>query len=80
MGAARLSAGRPRPRRVGFIGTGLIARYIHTFLAGSGWTFDEIGVHDTHAASAAGFRGYLDAAASSGETRARSPCTKRRGA
>ncbi len=60
LGAAQLSAGRPRPRRVGFIGTGLIARYIHTFLAGSGWTFDEIGVHDTHAASADGFRGYLE--------------------
>ena len=59
LGAATLSSGRPRPRRVGFIGTGLIARYIHTFLAGSGWTFDEIGVHDTHAASAEGFRGYL---------------------
>ncbi len=62
LGAAQLAsaAGRSRPRRVGFIGTGLIARYIHTFLAGSGWTFDEIGVHDTHAASAAGFSGYLE--------------------
>ena len=29
-----LSRGRGRPTRVGFIGTGLIARYIHTFLAG----------------------------------------------
>ena len=54
--------GRPRPRRVGFIGTGLIARYIHTFLAGTGWSFDEIGVHDLHAESAAGFRGYLEQA------------------
>ena len=68
LGAAQLASasGRPRPHRVGFIGTGLIARYIHTFLAGSGWTFDEIGVHDTHAASAEGFRGYL--AGRSGET------------
>jgi ornithine cyclodeaminase len=31
-----LSRGRPRPRRVGFVGAGLIARYIHTFLAGTG--------------------------------------------
>ena len=66
LGAARLSASRARPRRVGFIGTGLIARYIHAFLAGSGWTFDEIGVHDTHAPSADGFRGYLEGRA--GET------------
>ncbi|MDN5861262.1 MAG: 2,3-diaminopropionate biosynthesis protein SbnB, partial [Pseudonocardia sp.] len=62
LGAARLSVGRPRPRRVGFVGTGLIARYIHTFLVGSGAMFDEIGVHDTHAGSAAGFRSYLEGA------------------
>jgi N-[(2S)-2-amino-2-carboxyethyl]-L-glutamate dehydrogenase len=55
-----LSRGRPRPARVGFFGVGLIARYIHTFLAGTGWTFDEIGVHDLSAGSAAGFRGYLE--------------------
>ena len=45
---------------MGFFGTGLIARYIHTFLAGTGWSFDEIGVHDLSADSAAGFRGYLE--------------------
>ena len=55
-----LSRGRPRPTRVGFVGVGLIARYIHTFLAGTGWSFDEIGVHDLSADSAAGFRGYLE--------------------
>ncbi|MGY1625337.1 2,3-diaminopropionate biosynthesis protein SbnB [Geodermatophilus sp. SYSU D00965] len=60
LAADRLSRGRPRPTRVGFFGVGLIARYIHTFLAGTGWTFDEIGVHDTAPASAAGFRGYLE--------------------
>ncbi|WP_317441996.1 2,3-diaminopropionate biosynthesis protein SbnB [Streptomyces collinus] len=54
-----LSRSRPRPSRVGFFGTGLIARYIHTFLAGTGWTFDTIGVHDLSAESADGFRGYL---------------------
>ncbi len=58
--AGWLSRGRPRPARVGFFGTGLIARYIHTFLAGNGWTFDEIGVHDLSADSVAGFRGYLE--------------------
>lgn len=57
-----LSRGRTRPRRVGFFGVGLIARYIHTFLAGTGWEFDEIGVHDLSPDSAAGFRGYLEQA------------------
>jgi 2,3-diaminopropionate biosynthesis protein SbnB len=62
LAADRLSRGRPRPARVGFVGTGLIARYIHTFLAGTGWEFDEVGVHDLSADSAAGFSGYLDRA------------------
>jgi ornithine cyclodeaminase len=65
--AARwLSRGRPRPARVGFFGVGLIARYIHTFLAGTGWSFGEIGVHDLSAESAAGFRGYLEQSAAAG--------------
>jgi N-[(2S)-2-amino-2-carboxyethyl]-L-glutamate dehydrogenase len=55
-----LSRSRPRPTRIGFVGTGLIARYIHTFLAGTGWSFSEIGVHDLSAYSAAGFREYLE--------------------
>ena len=38
-----LSRGRERPTRVGFFGVGLIARYIQTFLDGTGWSFDEIG-------------------------------------
>ncbi|MEU5031979.1 2,3-diaminopropionate biosynthesis protein SbnB [Streptomyces milbemycinicus] len=54
-----LSRSRPRPTRIGFVGTGLIARYIHTFLASTGWTFDTIGVHDVSADSATGFHGYL---------------------
>ncbi|MGW4564855.1 2,3-diaminopropionate biosynthesis protein SbnB [Streptomyces sp. NPDC004561] len=61
-----LSRGRTRPARVGFFGTGLIARYIHTFLAGTGWTFDEIGVHDLSADSAEGFSGYLRQAGATG--------------
>ena len=55
-----LGRGRPRPARVGFFGTGLIARYIHTFLAATGWSFDQVGVHDLSARSAAGFREYLE--------------------
>jgi 2,3-diaminopropionate biosynthesis protein SbnB len=55
-----LSRDRRRPRSVGFFGVGLIARYIHTFLAGTGWSFDEIGVHDLSTDNASGFRGYLE--------------------
>jgi ornithine cyclodeaminase len=66
LGADWLSRGRERPTRVGFFGVGLIARYIHTFLAGSGWSFDEIGVHDLSADSAAGFRGYLEQSGATG--------------
>jgi 2,3-diaminopropionate biosynthesis protein SbnB len=61
-----LSRGRSRPARVGFVGTGLIARYIHSFLAGTGWSFDEIGVHDLSGDSVAGFRGYLEQADAGG--------------
>ena len=64
-----LSRGRPRPTRIGFVGAGLIARYIHTFLAGTGWSFDEIGVHDLSADSAAGFRGYLEQSGTAGRVR-----------
>ena len=55
-----LSRGRGRPTTIGFVGAGLIARYIHTFLIRTGWDFDEIGVHDLSAESAAGFQGYLE--------------------
>jgi N-[(2S)-2-amino-2-carboxyethyl]-L-glutamate dehydrogenase len=58
--ADQLSNGRARPRRVGFFGTGLIGRYVHTFLAASGWSFERIGVFDVSRDSAEGFRGYLE--------------------
>jgi 2,3-diaminopropionate biosynthesis protein SbnB len=61
-----LSRRRPRPTRVGFFGVGLIARYIHTFLAGTGWSFDEVGVHDLSADSAEGFRGHLEQSGTAG--------------
>ena len=64
-----LSRSRPRPTRIGFVGAGLIARYIHTFLAGTGWSFDELGVHDLSADSAAGFRGYLEQSGTAGQVR-----------
>jgi N-[(2S)-2-amino-2-carboxyethyl]-L-glutamate dehydrogenase len=66
LAADRLRDGRHPPTRVGFFGTGLIARYIHTFLAGTGWSFDDIGVHDLSADSAAGFRGHLERSGATG--------------
>jgi ornithine cyclodeaminase len=62
LAADRLSRDRPRPARVGFFGTGLIARYVRTFLAGTGWSFDEVGVYDLSAHSAAGFGDHLQRA------------------
>jgi N-[(2S)-2-amino-2-carboxyethyl]-L-glutamate dehydrogenase len=61
-----LHRNRRRPRRVGFVGVGLIARYVHTFLVETGWSFDEVGIHDLSAESAAGFRGYLERSGSRG--------------
>ncbi|MGW3965980.1 2,3-diaminopropionate biosynthesis protein SbnB [Amycolatopsis sp. NPDC005003] len=57
-----LTRDRARPARLGIVGTGLIARYIHTYLAAGGWTFDDVGVFDLSTAHAEGFRGYLNAA------------------
>lgn len=59
LAADRLSGAR-RPTRLGFIGTGLIARYIHSYLVGTGWSFEESGVYDLSAEHAEGFRSYLE--------------------
>jgi N-[(2S)-2-amino-2-carboxyethyl]-L-glutamate dehydrogenase len=66
LAAEWLSRSRPRPVRVGFFGAGLIARYVHTFLTGTGWSFDEVGVHDLAAESSDGFRGYLERSGAGG--------------
>jgi ornithine cyclodeaminase len=66
LAADRLSRTRRRPTRVGFVGTGLIARYIHGFLTATGWEFDETGVHDLSTDSAAGFRAHLQRSGSAG--------------
>ncbi|MGI5163452.1 2,3-diaminopropionate biosynthesis protein SbnB [Spirillospora sp. CA-253888] len=61
LAAARLADARgARPRSVGFFGVGLIARYIHTYLAGNGFEFDELHVHDLSREHAEGFQGYLE--------------------
>src|SRR4029077_9112053 len=65
--ASALSQDRDRPVRAGFFGTGLIARYIHTFLAGTGWSFEEIGVHDLPPSGAPVFRVYLEQSGAGGQ-------------
>lgn len=47
------------PATVGFLGAGLIAKYIHTFLVGSGFAYDQVGVHDHSPAYARDFGTYL---------------------
>lgn len=60
LAAARIAGARgDRPRRVGFVGVGLIARYIHTYLAANGFAFDELGVFDLSQEHAEGFAAYL---------------------
>jgi ornithine cyclodeaminase len=61
-----LTRDRGRPARVGFVGVGLIARYVHTYLTGTGWSFDEVAVHDLSADSTAGFCGYLERTGTTG--------------
>ena len=61
-----LTRDRGRPTRIGFVGVGLIARYVHSCLAGTGWSFDEVAVHDLSADSAAGFCGYLERSGTAG--------------
>jgi ornithine cyclodeaminase len=64
LAARKLSEARgSRPARIGYIGTGLIARYVHAYLAGTGWEFDEIGVHDLKAEYAEQFAGTVGATA-----------------
>jgi 2,3-diaminopropionate biosynthesis protein SbnB len=55
-----------RPTRVGFFGTGLIARYVHAFLAATDWSFDAIGLYDVSTDSTAGFTSYLEQSRATG--------------
>lgn len=59
LAARLLTRGRPRPLRAAYVGTGLIARYVHTYLAGSGWEFTDVALHDLRPEYAAGFVEYL---------------------
>nr|WP_168505070.1 2,3-diaminopropionate biosynthesis protein SbnB [Streptomyces sp. S1D4-11]QIY93483.1 2,3-diaminopropionate biosynthesis protein SbnB [Streptomyces sp. S1D4-11] len=68
LAADHLTRNRLRPTRIGFFGTGLIARYIHTFLTALGWSFEEIGIHDLSGDSAAGFRDHVQQSGTAGQT------------
>ncbi|MFE2564759.1 2,3-diaminopropionate biosynthesis protein SbnB [Streptomyces mirabilis] len=59
LAADHLTRNRLRPTRIGFFGTGLIARYIRTFLTALGWSFEETGVYDLSGDSAASFRDHV---------------------
>jgi 2,3-diaminopropionate biosynthesis protein SbnB len=60
LAAVELSTRRGvKPARVGFVGVGIIARYIHTYLVGNGLEFEALGIHDLSASHAAGFAEYL---------------------
>jgi N-[(2S)-2-amino-2-carboxyethyl]-L-glutamate dehydrogenase len=50
-----------RPASIGFIGTGLIARYLYEYLCRPGERFDRVGVHDLSADYARGFAEYVTA-------------------
>jgi N-[(2S)-2-amino-2-carboxyethyl]-L-glutamate dehydrogenase len=54
-----LSRGRGRPTRVGFVGAGLIAGYVHRYLAATGFSFTDVGLFDLSPASAEGLRAHL---------------------
>lgn len=55
LAADHLTRSRGRPRSVGFYGAGLIARYVHRFLAGTGFDFDRVAVFDAVPGYAADF-------------------------
>ena len=46
-------------RSLGVVGTGVIARAVHRFLAGTGWEIDEVLLFDLDPAAAERFRDYL---------------------
>ncbi|MFK0258198.1 2,3-diaminopropionate biosynthesis protein SbnB [Streptomyces sp. NPDC090445] len=62
LAAVKLGAGRPEPRKLGIVGTGLIARFVHTYLKAAGFEFEEIGLFDHSAEHARGFAGHLERA------------------
>ncbi|MFD6548516.1 2,3-diaminopropionate biosynthesis protein SbnB [Streptomyces sp. NPDC058398] len=60
LAAQKLAESRTPPRRVGFFGTGLIARYLHEYLAALGWDIDEWGLYDLSDAYSRSFAAHLN--------------------
>ncbi|MET8183328.1 2,3-diaminopropionate biosynthesis protein SbnB [Streptomyces sp. NPDC005336] len=58
--ARALSETRPAPQRVGYLGTGLIARYVHSYLSSLDRAPQEYAVHDLSAEYARNFADYLE--------------------
>ncbi|MEW1872513.1 2,3-diaminopropionate biosynthesis protein SbnB [Streptomyces caelestis] len=57
--ARALGENRPAPGRVGYLGTGLIARHVHSYLAALGRAPREYAVHDLSTEYAHGFADHL---------------------
>ncbi len=55
-----------RPRSVGYVGAGLIARSVHRYLVRSGWAFDRVGVHDVTPGQAHRFAGSVSGTGGTG--------------
>lgn len=68
LAAQRLGEGRPGPERIGILGTGLIARYVHTFLVAAGLDAGEIHLYDSSRPHVEGFAGYLKRTGGPGRT------------
>lgn len=68
--AARcLSGADGRPSNVGFIGTGLIARYLHDYLRALDAPFDRVGVYDLSGEYADAFARHVEATSPESRTR-----------
>lgn len=55
LAAQWLNGGKKAARSIGFVGNGLIARYLYDFFVGTGWALDEVHLYDTSAEEAARF-------------------------
>lgn len=54
-----LSRNRSRAR-LGFVGLGRVARYVHTYLTATGWRFDDVYAYDPAGQRATAFQSYVE--------------------
>jgi 2,3-diaminopropionate biosynthesis protein SbnB len=59
LAARACTEGRPRPRTLGIVGNGLIARYHYEFFVRTGWTFPNIRLYDAAPGESRRFAGRL---------------------